>query len=770
METGLELVSAQSVVLSNVFRMRNQNLGDIMEYNFEKAYYDILLKSEIFHKPREVEKRPSFSAIGMPDDTVNVEFPLQHWHLFENSVWQMFALMNPEAVNRNHVAIKITDEEFFMSNGIFVTTNHVFVIRTFYSQQERGLDVVRPNLCNDAIDWKKSFDRVEKFLSESFLECRGKRLVPLLVTRGYSVTRQQSIELKQNGIYHINDRFVQELTRLSGKNGLFGLTVLCQELFRGETLPYEVGEINALMETIDGARVFNFFANAKEIVDTMYVHRRLPQDSGYAMAYQRMVKPDKVLEIMSFLENSGSFFPNSIVVAIEDESYEKVEGNFVRLKLPNVYGNMWIIDGQHRLYGTAFSDSSKPVAICAIQGLDGILQAKQFTAINSNQTKVSKDLIWDLKGELYSGIHNPADKDEEVMQREYFVSNVWKYVNTHTESPLNHLIKIPSQSPMQKVGYGSLCKNINSSKLWKEGVLIKKQDNESVITDSGDLLISFFGGINSVLTDEWNKPFTGSKERKNWVLNTYSLEIFCKLFIDGAIYFSSNKSFVEQWNNESALILMHSLGESVALATQCDSYGFFAGDKNIKNAGNAGIRKEYYTDLVISMRDSEPNLYSPEFAPGVGFEDYTTLDFSPKIKKLIHNIEVRLRDLCSDVLETEGSGDITSYLSEQYRRTIENSLKQEKNWTDVSLFGGRKKLEYLSLSDLQEIITKKKYFSMLEIQPNLRVYDEQFRHVKLVRNGIAHARDFPDHKAKRVWTAATEQVWDWLKETKLKSD
>ena len=60
------------------------------------------------------------------------------------------------------------------------------------------------------------------------------------------------------------------------------------------------------------------------------------------------------------------------MVAIEDESYERVEGNFVKLKLPNVYGNMWIIDGQHRLYGTAFSDSSKPVAICAIQGLDGI--------------------------------------------------------------------------------------------------------------------------------------------------------------------------------------------------------------------------------------------------------------------------------------------------------------------------------------------------------------------------------------------------------------
>ena len=66
METNLELVSAQSVGLSNVFRMRNQNLGDIIEYNFEKDYYELLLNSRVFHKPKEVDKRPAFTAIGMP--------------------------------------------------------------------------------------------------------------------------------------------------------------------------------------------------------------------------------------------------------------------------------------------------------------------------------------------------------------------------------------------------------------------------------------------------------------------------------------------------------------------------------------------------------------------------------------------------------------------------------------------------------------------------------------------------------------------------------
>ena len=79
------------------------------------------------------------------------------------------------------------------------------------------------------------------------------------------------------------------------------------------------------MESIDGAKVYSFFANASEVVDTVYVHRRLPQDTGFAMAYQRMVKPDKVDSIGTYLHKSGSFFPNSIVVAVQGETFDIIE-------------------------------------------------------------------------------------------------------------------------------------------------------------------------------------------------------------------------------------------------------------------------------------------------------------------------------------------------------------------------------------------------------------------------------------------------------------
>ena len=64
-------------------------------------------------------------------------------------------------------------------------------------------------------------------------------------------------EFRENlGVYVINDRFVQELDRIAGKNGDFAKTVLCQELFRGEPLTYTVKPFNVMMESIDGAKVY----------------------------------------------------------------------------------------------------------------------------------------------------------------------------------------------------------------------------------------------------------------------------------------------------------------------------------------------------------------------------------------------------------------------------------------------------------------------------------------------------------------------------------
>jgi DGQHR domain-containing protein len=771
MRDTIHLVSSRDVSFHKEARYRNQLAGTKLDFRTSRAEYEILIESGMYNKPKDVKNMTPFSAIGMPNDEVNITYDLPHWEVFDNTVWKLFVQMNFDHVNRGMIGVALDDNEHFGANGMFINSDFVFITKTLYAPKSNGQDLESPSVKEQIIEWMSNFSSACAYLDSEYLECKNKRFIPLIVTRGYKISNPLKEQLKESyGNYFINDRFVDELHRIAGKNGDFARTVLCQELFKGEQLPYSVPSFNALMEEIDGARVYSFFADAKDVVDTMYVHRRLPQDTGFAMAYQRMVKPDKVLNIGTYLQATASFFPNSIVVAVNGENFEQIDGNMGKLTLPNIYGNMWIIDGQHRLYGSAFSNTNKPISICALQGLDGMLQAKQFTSINSNQTKVSGDLIWDLKGELFrDALFDSSDtKENQVMCRQYYVSNVWKAVNQNPNSPISSRIKIPSQTPSEVLGLGALCKNLDDSLIWAPGVLLRKSQPEDVVMDVELLLVTMFAAMNEAMPGEWAKKTKKSKD-KNWLLISYSMEIICELFKDGCLYFSSARKFSSDWlSDEASLQLMRRFGKDISEMILSEDYGFFAGEKDIRKAGNQSLRKDFYSDIVIGLRETSPTFYSPEFAPGIGFEDYSSLKISNKIKRKVEELEFQLRAACISALELEGPKNITKYLNSKYRDTIENGLEQERNWSDITIFTEEKKFEYLSLSQLFEIMIKR--FEKFNFTVKKAFIIDRFKHVQLIRNAIAHPRDFPSFNAKKAWLVSLDQVTEWFKDMTLKED
>ena len=399
-----------------------------------------------------------------------------------------------------------------------------------------------------------------------------------------------------------------------------------------------------------------------------------------------------------------------------------------------------------------------------------MLQAKQFTSINSNQTKVSGDLIWDLKGELFRDAlyDSSGTKENEIMCRQYYVSNVWKAVNQNPNSPLSSRIKIPSQTPSEVLGLGAMCKNLDDSTIWKPGVLVRKSQPDDIVSDVEKLLVTMFNAINQSIPDEWAKQTKKTKD-KNWLLISYSMEIICKLFKDACIYFSSAQNYSEDWlSDEDSQALMYRFGTEISDMIISEDYGFFAGEKNIRKAGNQSLRKDFYTDIVVGLRETSPTFFSPEFAPGVGFEDYTSLKISNKTKRRLEELEFKLRAACIAVLELEGSKKITKYINSKYQNTIEQGLEQEKNWSDISIFTEEKKFEYLSLTQLFEIMIKR--FDKFNFTAKKSFMVERFEKVKLIRNAIAHPRDFPSHNAKKAWLVSLDQISDWFKDMTLKED
>jgi len=771
MRDTIKLISIGEVAFHHEMRQRNNIAGTKLEFQKSLLEYKILLEAGVFNKPVEVKNQTPFSAIGVPNEEVQITYDLPHWEVFDNIVWKLFVQMNFGYVNKGKVGIALENGEYFAANGIFVNSDFVFLSKTLYAPKTSGIDIESSTFSQQVIEWMKNFSSACDYLRSEYLEYKDKRFIPLIVTRGYKISNELKEQLKEShGNYFINDRFVDELHRIAGKNGNFARTVLCQELFKGEQLPYQVPSFNALMEEIDGAKVYSFFASAKDVVDTMYVHRRLPQDTGFAMAYQRMVKPDKVQEIGKYLEATASFFPNSIVVAVKGEDFEQVEGNMGKLTLPNIYGNMWIIDGQHRLYGSAFSNTDKPISICALQGLDGMLQAKQFTSINSNQTKVSGDLIWDLKGELFRDalFESSENKENEIMCRQYYVSNVWKAVNQNPNSPLSSRIRIPSQTPTEVLGFGAMCKNLDDPTIWESGVLVRKNQPDDVVRDVEDLLVAMFAAMYETMPNEWAKNTKNVKE-KNWLLISYSMEIICKLFKDACLYFSSARSFSNDWlSDEGSRALMYKFGTEISEMIVSKDYGFFAGEKDIRKAGNQSIRRDFYSDIIVGLREASPTFFSPEFAPGIGFEDYTSLKISSKTKRRLEELEFQLRAACIAALELEGPKVITKYLNSKYQNAIEIGLEQEKNWSDITIFTEEKKFEYLTLSQLFEIMIKR--FDKFDFTVKKSFMVDRFKDVQLIRNAIAHPRDFPSYNAKKAWLVSLDQVTEWFKLMTIKED
>ena len=87
---------------------------------------------------------------------------------------------------------------------------------------------------------------------------------------------------------------------------------------------------------------------------------------------------------------------------------------------------------------------------------------------------------------------------------------------------------------------------------------------------------------------------------------------------------------------------------------------------------------------------------------------------------------------------------------------------------DVSIFTEEKKFEYLSLSQLFEIMMKR--FDKFNFTEKKSVINERFENVKLIRNAIGHPRDFPSHEAKKVWLVSLSQISESFKQMKIKEE
>lgn len=138
--------------------------------------------------------------------------------------------------------------------------------------------------------------------------------------------------------------------------------------------------------------------------------RRVIQDDRDVERYlgiQRPLEPQRVRKLEEYVNFFDASFPTAIIIAIDDQygKYDPVKNEIVlrnymegedrpSIAISNIAR---VIDGQHRIAGLfKFRGSEFDIPVSIFLGADVADQAHIFSTVNLEQTKVHKNLVYDL--------------------------------------------------------------------------------------------------------------------------------------------------------------------------------------------------------------------------------------------------------------------------------------------------------------------------------------------------------------------------------------
>lgn len=279
----------------------------------------------------------------------------------------------------------------------------------------------------------------------------------------------------------------------------------------------------AVRTKVGGHVAYFFSARPVDILRIAFVNHRDLRDPTGAPSYQRLVDPSRLKQIGEFLDDGG-YFPNTVLLNFHrkpqfdrssKDTFAKVQ--FGELTLPDRYKSCWIIDGQHRLYGTTFSkkmDRETPLFFIAFEGIPSAEEASTFVTINEKQTKVPKKLLIELDGELKWDSDDPKEKLGAIASRAVDLLNnkggspfenriVTPGVSGNADQPLT----LPNfqQAILQSKLLGSVSartKELLQGPCWEK-------DSEGSLVRLVEILSWYFGKLEEMVPDRWDQGKSG---------------------------------------------------------------------------------------------------------------------------------------------------------------------------------------------------------------------------------------------------------------------
>jgi len=346
------------------------------------------------------------------------------------------------------------------------------------------------------------------------------KIAYVLATKNYIIGKPDIDRLKSFQIHHFSDVDLEYYSELVDHLGSAARYQFQADIFQNQDIPEIENRVFAVEGKMGGKDYYSFSMEPERLLKLGYVLHR-SKSIKVLPTYQRLIKKNRLNSIRKFVE-AGGYFPNCIIVNIDtggkplrfEQSGSTFDNSHTRtgvLHLPPRYRSLYIIDGQHRVYGYSGSRyaGNNSIPVVAFVDLEREEQLKLFMDINENQKSVSTNLRHTLDADLKWDSKNLAERADGIKKQ------LAQELGEDVTSPLFNRVIIgeDQRTEVKVITLEAILRGLNQTRF--VGRFTKDAVKEQGIFNGGNsaatvdrlrrLLSAYFGYFAKELESEWHR-------------------------------------------------------------------------------------------------------------------------------------------------------------------------------------------------------------------------------------------------------------------------